>query len=68
MEPKTVLLVTKRVLTGTNKGSSKGSPMGTAGEPFHVLDSVAVTLNAQVPVLFPPSKGDLRGLWRGAEL
>ena len=38
-DPKTVLLDTKRVLPGTNKGSSKGSPIGTAEEPFKVLDS-----------------------------
>jgi hypothetical protein len=34
MEPQTVLLGTKRVLSGTNKGSSKGSRVGTAKEPF----------------------------------
>ena len=39
MEPKSVLLGTKRVLHGTKKASSKGSPMGTANKPFQILDS-----------------------------
>jgi hypothetical protein len=30
---------TKRILAGTKKGSSKGSPTGAAQEPFQVLDS-----------------------------
>ena len=28
----------ERVLSGTKKGYSKGSPLGTAKEPFQVLD------------------------------
>jgi hypothetical protein len=34
MELKRVLLGTKTVLLGTKNGSSKGSSMGTAEEPF----------------------------------
>ena len=38
MEHKSVLPGTKMFLPATKKGSSKGSPMGTAKEPFKVLD------------------------------
>ena len=32
----------KRVLPGTKRDSSKGSPIGTAKEPFLVIDSTFV--------------------------
>ena len=49
MEPKRVLQGTKMVLPETKNGSSNGSHMGTAEEPFNILDSiffVVITMNS----------------------
>ena len=54
MELKGVLSGTERVLYATKKGFSKGSPMGTAEEPFKVLDS---TFLSKSEVIVPAVSG-----------
>ena len=58
MEPKRVLPGTKRVLPAINKGNSKGSPMGTAEEPFKVLDHTFLKKKF-TPLVFPSPGGPL---------